>query len=139
MEKLADPCRECVPGLIDNQFFACYPEFPSYVTYRARIEGTSERNSSSLISLIEEWVRGGGASIIVNGVLLTIDPTCSVVISSFGDPECSTSSSSPQSSATVSISAMFSGIVTATLASAVVTAGVMFLIFFLLRKPWKQR
>ena len=56
--------------------------------YRARLEGTSETDSGSLISLIEQWVKGG-ASIIVTGVLMTVDSECSVAISSLSDGECS--------------------------------------------------
>ena len=46
-------------------------------------------NSGSLVSLIEAWVRGGGASVIVTGVPMTVDSQCSVAISSLSDPECS--------------------------------------------------
>ena len=82
-------CGECVSEMvIDNQFFVCHPESPSHVTYQARLEGTSERESGSLISLIEEWVRRGGASVIVTGVLMTVDPDCSVAISSISEGEC---------------------------------------------------
>ena len=89
VEVLQDSCGECVSEIvIDSQFFACYPESPSHVTYRARLEATSERESGSLISLIEEWVRGG-ASVIVTGVLMTVDPDCSVAISSLSEGECS--------------------------------------------------
>ena len=78
---------ECAPEMIDNQFFVCYPESPSHVTYRARLEGTSERGSDSLISLIEDWVRGG-PGVIVTGVLMTVDSNCSVAISSLSEREC---------------------------------------------------
>ena len=74
--------------VIDKQFFVCYPESPSHVTYRARLEATSEKESGSLISLIEEWVRGG-ASVIVTGVLMTVDTDYSVAISSLNEGECS--------------------------------------------------
>ena len=60
------------------------------MTYRARLEGTSETDSDSLISLIEDWVRGGGASVIVTGILMIVDSHCSVAISSLREPECST-------------------------------------------------
>ena len=78
---------ECAPEIIDNQFFVCYPESPSYVTYRARLEGTSERGSDSLISLIEDWM-SGGPGVIVTGVLMTVDSHCSVAISSLSEREC---------------------------------------------------
>ena len=81
-------CTECSSNIIDKQSFACYPESPTYATYRARLEGTSETDSGSLISLIEQWVRGG-ASIIVTGVLMTVDSECSVAISSLSEGECS--------------------------------------------------
>ena len=81
-------CTECSSDIIDKQSFACYPESPTYTTYRARLEGTSETDSGSLISLIEQWVRGG-AIIIVTGVLMTVDSECSVAISSLSEGECS--------------------------------------------------
>ena len=100
MDQLTPSCSDCgiTSDIIDTQSFACYPESPTYVTYRARLEGTSESDSGSLISLIEDWVRGG-ASIIVNGVLMTVDSECSVAISSLNEGECdTTSSTSSQSS-----------------------------------------
>ena len=92
MEELNASCAECARGItvdiIDKQSFACVPESPTYVTYRARLEGTSETDSDSFISLIEEWV-SGGASIIVTGVLMTVDTECSVAISSLSEGKCS--------------------------------------------------
>lgn len=63
------------------------------MTYRARLEGTSETNSESLISLIEDWVGRGGTNVIVTGIVMTLDADCSVAISSLSqpiEPECST-------------------------------------------------
>ena len=90
LEELTASCAECgiTDDINDKQSFACFPESPTYVTYRARLEGTSETDSGSLISLIEEWV-SGGASIIVTGVLMTVDSECSVAISSLSEGECS--------------------------------------------------
>ena len=89
LEVLTASCAECgiTNDIIDKQLVACFPESPTYVTYRARLEGTSETESGSLISLIEEWV-SGGASIIVTGVLMTVDSECSVIISSLSKGEC---------------------------------------------------
>ena len=59
-------------------------------TYRARLNGTADANSSELIMTIEEWILGD-ASIVVGGVRLSIDSTCfPVEIASFVDPECMT-------------------------------------------------
>ena len=80
---------ECSSNVLDEQSFSCFEESPSFLTYRARLGWTSERDSGSLISLIEAWVRGGRASVIVTGVLMTIDANCSVAITSPSDPECS--------------------------------------------------
>ncbi|CAI8047838.1 hypothetical protein GBAR_LOCUS26463, partial [Geodia barretti] len=91
VKELKSSCSECGPEMIDNQLFVCYPESPSFLTYRARLEGTSERDSSSLVSLIEAWVRGGGANLILTGVLMTVDSNCAVAISSLNEPECSPS------------------------------------------------
>ena len=90
LEQLIRSCAECgiTNDIIDKPSFAWYPESPSSVTYRARLEGTSETNSTALISLIEEWV-SDGASIIMTGVLMTVDPKCSVTISSLSEEECS--------------------------------------------------
>ena len=87
LDQLTSSCPDCGDVVIDRQSFACYPESPTHVTYRTRLEGTSETDSGSLISLIEEWVRGG-ASIIVTGVLMTVDSECSVAISSLSEGEC---------------------------------------------------
>ena len=89
LERLTVLCVGCgiTSDIIDKQSFSCYPESPTYVTYRARMQGTSETDSGSLISLIQEWV-SGGASIIVTGVLMTVDSECSVAISSLSEGEC---------------------------------------------------
>ena len=90
LERLSTSCVDCGidSDIIDRQSFSCYPESPTYVTYRARMQGTPETDSGSLISLIQEWV-SGGASIIVTGVLMTVDSKCSVAISSLSEGECS--------------------------------------------------
>ena len=91
VKELKLSCSECGPEMIDNQLFVCYPESPSFLTYRARLEGTSETDSGSLVSLIEAWARGGGASLILTGVQMSLDSSCAVAISSLNEPECSPS------------------------------------------------
>ena len=114
LEHLKVPCPECSAVIIDEQSFSCYEESPTHVTYRARLSGTSERASDSLISLIEDWVRVG-PTIIVTGVLLTVDSHCSVAISSPSDPECSTAATS-NSGATPSIPIIVGGVVVGVIA-----------------------
>ena len=136
MEVLQASCGECVSEMvIDNQFFVCYPESPSHVTYRARLEGTSKRESGSLIFLIEEWVRGG-ASVIVTGVLMTVDPDCSVTISSLSEGECSTSvAGDKKSDDGGNTAAIIGGVVAIVLTIAIIVAVV---IVFLVLKSRHQ-
>ena len=91
VKELKSSCSECGPEMIDSQLFFCNAESPSFLTYRARLEGTSETDSSSLVSLIEAWVRGGEASLIMTGVQMSLDSSCAVAISSLNEPECSPS------------------------------------------------
>ena len=89
VKQLGISCSECSGDtIVDSQLLLCYPESPSYLTYRARLKGTSEANSSSLVSVIVEWVRGGGTCFMATNVTLTLDSSCSVVISSLSGPEC---------------------------------------------------
>ena len=90
LKQLTASCAECgiSSDIIDEQSFACFPESPTHVTFRARLGGSSETDSGSLISLLESWV-SGGATIIVTGVLMTVDAECSVAISSLSEGECS--------------------------------------------------
>ena len=86
---LSDSCQcEVTTDSIDEESFACSEESPNYVTYRARLSGTSEQDSASLISLIEDWV-ATGPTIRVGGELLKVDKDCSPAISNFTDEECS--------------------------------------------------
>ena len=91
LQQLTTSCTECdiTSDIIDreHQSVVCVPEFPISMTYQARLGGTSETDSGSLISLIEEWV-SGGASINVTGVLMTANSECSVAISSVSGGEC---------------------------------------------------
>ena len=89
VRELTVSCLDCgITGdIIDMQSFSCFPDSPSHVTYRARLQGTSETDSGSLISLIEDWV-DDGATIVVIGLLMKVDSKCSVEISSFNEGEC---------------------------------------------------
>ena len=87
LAELRDSCHNCAitSSTIDEEYFACDSESPTYVTYRARLEGTSETDSGSLIPLIEAWARSGPN--ITAGGLLTVNSQCPVSISSLTDPE----------------------------------------------------
>ena len=88
LDELTASCPECgiTNNTIDRENFTCSS---SYVTYCARLEGTSQADSLYLISLIQDWVESGGASIIVTGVILTVDSQYPVATSSLSEGECS--------------------------------------------------
>ena len=131
LEELNTSCTKCgiSNDIIDKQSFTCFPKSPTYVTYRARLEGTSETDSGSLISLIEEWV-SGGASINVTGVLMTLDSKCAVAISSLSEGECSRTTDStmttPDSTVTaIIIGGVVAGILTMAIAAMVLTVALI--------------
>ena len=103
LKQLTASCPECgiSSDIIDEQSFACFPQSPTHVTFRARLGGSSETDSGSLISLLESWV-SGGATIIVTGVLMTVDAECSVAISSLSEGECSMTTTQPPDTGTPS-------------------------------------
>ena len=81
MEQLISSCTDC-NDIIDMQSLDCASE--SVIIYRARLEGTSQRDSGSLISVIETWV-SSEPSFIVTELLMTVDSQCTVVILSLSD------------------------------------------------------
>ena len=81
MEQLISSCTDC-NDIIDMQSLDCASE--SVIIYRARLQGTSQRDSGSLISVIETWV-SSGPSFIVTELLMTVDSQCTVVILSLSD------------------------------------------------------
>ena len=113
---------------------------PPHVTFRARLGGSSETDSGSLISLLamESWV-SGGATIIVSGVLMTVDAECSVAISSLSEGECIPDTAMPASSAD-NTAGVIGGVVVAVLfiIAAMVVAGVVIVALFLKRRQVKQ-
>ena len=84
MGQLISSCTDC-NDIINMQSLDCASE--SVIIYRARLEGTSQRDSGSLISVIETWVTSG-PSFIVTELLMTVDSQCTVVISSLSDGDC---------------------------------------------------
>ena len=127
---LATSCTECSSEIIDQQslLIVCSPDSPAQVTYRARLEGTSQASSSSLISLIEEWV-SGEPSVTVKGATLRVDSGCPVAISSLDEKECEQpTTDSTTDSSTGSDSSSSTSDNTAALVGAVVAVTVVVLI-----------
>ena len=61
------------------------------MTYRAKLVETSSFSNSDLIDFISQWVSEDGV-IRVQFVLIRVDRSCQVAISSFADTECTSQS-----------------------------------------------
>ena len=64
------------------------------MTFRATLHGTAQVTSSQLIAYLEIFVSRRDSTIAVQRLRLDMDRSCSVAISSFGDPQCATASPS---------------------------------------------
>ena len=105
LEVLTDSCPDCGDVTIDQELFTCFPTYHTRVTYRARVEGTSQTESTHLVSLLEEWVTSGEAIITVAKIQMNVDPKCLVAIPSLtAKEECEalnpTTSGKPSSTVT---------------------------------------
>ena len=99
--------------------FQCFMNSDQQVTFRARIHGTAQANSSQLITYIEQWVTTE-TSIAVQRVRIRVD-TCPVAITTFDDPECA-QTSLPTSDNTAAI---ISGVIVALVVIVVITISVV--------------
>ena len=72
----------------------CSSNHPSQVVFRSKLYGTANTTASEVTTHINQWI-SDGVSIVILGLILDIDPTCPVQISSFSDPECQTATSPP--------------------------------------------
>ena len=83
--------QRCQCGLsrenITNGVFHCFPASPRAVTFRAVLHGGTKASNSELSSYIEQWIRND-VTILVQSVLINVDSSCMVAISSFDDGEC---------------------------------------------------
>ena len=69
--------------------FRCFKQSEDAVTYRAEISGTPLALPNQIVSFVEEWL-SEGALILFDIVLVHVDGSCQVVVSSIVDPECNT-------------------------------------------------
>lgn len=82
-------CENCglTANHVTNGAFQCFGQGAHEVTFRAHLYATPTSTPQELVNYIINWVRRG-VSIVINGLLLTIDSSCDVVIESFSVPEC---------------------------------------------------
>ena len=86
-------CGFMSSNILEERFVCFTPQSPHHVTYRARINRTSQATIGQLVIFIQQWVMTS-QSILIQGVQLNIDRTCDSVISTFDDAECSPSTES---------------------------------------------
>ena len=72
--------------------FRCFGESEDAATYRAEINGTLLASSDHIVLFIEEWL-SQGALILFDIILVPLDGSCQVVVTSLADPECNTPTS----------------------------------------------
>ena len=72
---------------ISDDAFQCFSA--DAVTYRGTLHGTEQASSLQLAGFIEQWTAGEQV-IPVQGVILTVDSSCSVIIESLHEEECGT-------------------------------------------------
>ena len=68
-------------AIISSPLFRCFPQSTNAVTLRARLI------DSTLLSAVQDWVQASGL-IPVQSILIEVDRTCQVAISSLADTEC---------------------------------------------------
>ena len=72
---------------ITKEAFQCFVQDSHEVTFRARLHASPTATLTQLINYIIHWIETG-ASVAINGILLTVDRGCDIVIDSFSEPEC---------------------------------------------------
>ena len=99
--------QRCQCGLsaecITEDAFQCFENSDQQVTFRARLCGTGQTNTSLLLAHLENFVTQAGSTIAVQGVHLNVDSSCSVVINSFGDPQCTITTTTDNTAASPSV------------------------------------
>ena len=99
--------QRCQCGLsvecILEDAFQCFENSDQQVTFRARLCGTAQTNTSLLLEHLETFVSQTDSTIAVQGVRLDVDSSCSVVINSFGDPQCTITTTSDSTAASPSV------------------------------------
>ena len=72
---------------IADKRLICNPDQPGEVILQGRIVTITEKNSTDLLMMLQEWVLDK-PTIVVQGVQLKVDPECSVELENLGDTEC---------------------------------------------------
>ncbi len=110
--------------------FRCFPESSTAVTFRATL------TDSRLLTPIQDWIQTNGF-IPIQSVLIEVDKSCQVEITSLADTECSTILDSGESSAAV-IGGVVGGVVIVLIVAVTITVIVIAVLVFKSRRDRSQ-
>ena len=116
---------------ITDDAFKCFSA--DAVTYRGTLHGTEQASSLQRAGFIEQWTAGVQV-IPVQGVFLTVDSSCSVIIESLREEECGTATTDPSDN-----TAVIAGVVVVIGVLIIAISAVMIVISFLLFKYRTKR
>ncbi|XP_064386134.1 mucin-2-like isoform X4 [Halichondria panicea] len=112
--------------VITSPRFRCFPESSTAVTFRATL------TDSRLLTPIQDWIQTNGF-ISIQSVLIEVDKTCQVEISSLADTECNTIPVGSESSAAV-IGGVVGGVVIVLIVAVTITVIVIAVLVFKSRR-----
>lgn len=92
MNAIAEALEErCQCGFTSNNItdggFWCFSETNNHVTFRGRLLENPEVSSTELKRYLEDWIKTVH-SLLIQGVYLGVNTTCSLVITDLHEPEC---------------------------------------------------
>ena len=79
-------CEFSAEDIAEANYY-CFENFEASVTFRAKLYGTKQANSTRIVGFISQWVHKGD-TIDVRGTNLTISRDCPVRIESYSDAGC---------------------------------------------------
>ena len=136
LENMQDLCQ-CgfVRDRITSEAFRCFPASLQAVTYRAILHGTANITSSELISMAEQWT-AKGVGIIIQQILLEVDGSCTVALSSIVEEECR---KRPQNADSFKSSSNTAGIIGGTVTTAVILISFAIVVVIIILSVCKHR
>ena len=119
--------------------FQCFENSERQVTFRARLCGTAQTNTSLLLAYLETFVAQTESTIAVQGVRLEVDSSCSVIINSFGDSQCTMTTASDSTTVAGQSDTSAAFIVGGVVAVIVVVAVTIIIIAFLITRSHRAK
>ena len=81
-------CGFSVLNIMDPRF-RCFTDSGDAVTYRVEVIGTETASAVEIANYIDNWIKDG-ALVTFDFIVIPVDSSCQVVVSSIADPECNT-------------------------------------------------